>query len=147
MNYSAYKFTDQFSGYFFYFISPFTGTDDIDLVSEQIEHYISNVPSQINHFLVTLDFGNIKIEPAQGITPLNVLNNSFPADDKNMLVSQSFISLIPPPKQPKTKKEAKGEAKPKPAKEPKPKAAPKPRGKASSKVIISNENTVVDMNN
>ena len=142
MNYSAYKFTDQVSGYFFYFISPFTGTDDIDLVSEQIEHYISNVPSQMNQFLVSLDFDNIKIEPAQGITPLNVLNNSFPADDKCMNISTSYVSMIPPP--PESKKRA---AKPKAEKVPKQKAEPKPKGKKSAtKVNINVDGIKVDMN-
>ena len=107
MNYCAYKFTDPNTAYYFYFISPFTGTDDIDLVAESIEHYISNVPSQMNQFLDTVNFDQVKIEPAQSITPLNVLNGTFPADDKCMNISTSFVSLIPPPKQPKAKRETK----------------------------------------
>ena len=139
MNYCAYKFTDQASQYYFYFISPFTGTDDIDLVAESIEHYISNAPSQMNQFLVTVDFDQAKIEPAQSITPLNVINGTFPADDKCMNISTSFVSLIPPPKPVKPKKEAK------PVKEHK---VPKPRGKkAVQQVAISCDKATLDMNN
>ena len=144
MNYCAYKFTDQASQYYFYFISPFTGTDDIDLVAESIEHYISNAPSQMNQFLVTVDFDQAKIEPAQSITPLNVINGTFPADDKCMNISNSFISLIPPPKPQRTKKEAKPKAE-KPVKEPK---IPKPRGKkAVQTVAINVDGAKLDMNN
>ena len=146
MNYNTYRFQESEHGYFFYFISPFDG-QDLDLVSESIEHYISNVPTDMNKYLDTCNFDAVKIEKVN-ISPIDVINKTFQPDDKNMLTSNSFISLIPPPKQPRTKKEPKGEAKPKPAKEPKEKKEAKPRAKKSTqKVDINTDGAVLNMNN
>ena len=141
MNYSVFKLTEQDNNYYFYFLSPFDGTD-LELVAESIEHYISNEPSQMNQYLMTVpDFDNVKVEKVD-IPAITVLNKTFQPDDKSMLISKSLVSLIPPPKE-KKKREAKPKAD-KTVKEPK---APKSRGKKSiQSVNISTEPAVVNLN-
>ena len=141
MNYSVYKFTESEHGYFFYFLSLFDGQDP-DLVSEQIEHYISNVPTDMNKYLDTCNFDAVKIEKAN-ISPVDVINKNFQPDDKNMLISNSFVSLIPPPPEPK-----KRASKPKVDKPIKEKKEAKPRAKKSAqKVNIDTTGAVLNMNN
>ena len=141
MNYSVFKLTEQDNNYYFYFLSPFDGTD-LELVAESIEHYISNESSQMNQYLMTVpDFDNVKVEKVD-IPAITVLNKTFQPDDKNMLISNSFVPLLPPPKE-KKKREAKPKSD-KPVKEPK---APKARGKKSiQSVNISTEPAVVNLN-
>ena len=132
MNYSVFKLTESDNGYFFFFLSPFDG-NDMELVAEQIEHYIANVPTQMNQYLMNVDFDTVKIEKVD-IPITSVISNSFQSDDKNMLVSTSYVSLIPPPKQKRiSKPKAEG-------KEPKPKAQPKPRGKKAAQAVEINTN-------
>ena len=142
MNYSVYKFTENEHGYFFYFLSLFDGQDP-DLVSEQIEHYISNVPTDMNKYLDTCNFDAVKIEKAN-ISPIDVINKTFQPDDKNMLISNSYISLIPPPPEPK-----KRSSKPKVDKPVKEKKEAKPRSakKQAQKVDINIDGAVLNMNN
>ena len=95
MNYYSFKLTDE-NGFYFYFISPFDGSD-MDLVSENIEHYVANQQSQMNQYLMTVDFDAVKIEKVD-MPPSSILSKAFQPDDKNMLVSNEYASLIPPPK-------------------------------------------------
>ena len=136
MNYNTYKLTENDNGFYFYFISPFSESN-IECTLESVEHYISNEETDMNKYLHTIDFDNVKIEKSN-ISPIDVLNKVFQPDDKNMLNSNSFVSHIPPPKEKK-----KRETKPK-----EPKKEPKPRSKKSSqkKIDISTENTTVVMN-
>ena len=138
MNYHAYKFTENDHGYYFYFLSPFNG-EEMDLVEESIEHYIANdVKNPMCEYLNHIDFDNVKIEKVIGGSVMDIVNNSFPQDDKNMSVSDSYKPLIPPPKPKRT---------PKP-KADKPTKEPKAKGKKSTqKVDISTENTTLNMNN
>lgn len=136
MNYSAFKFTENDNGFYFYFISPFS-QQNIDFVAESIEHYISNEPTEMNKYLHSVDFDNVKVEPAVGVSVMDIINKQFAPDPKCMNISQEYVSLIPAPKPRKEKKE------------PKPKAekAAKPRGKKSTqKVEISVEPTTLSMN-
>ena len=137
MNYNVYRLAENDHGYYFYFLSSFSESN-MDCVAESIEHYISNESSPMNQYLNIIDFDAVKIEKVN-ISPIDVINKNFPADDKNMLISDSWKSLIPPPKEPKKKREAK----PKPEKEAK---QAKPRAKKSNQVNISTEPTVVQMN-
>ena len=77
------------------------------------------------------------------IKATDVITNTFPQDNKNMLISDDFKRLIIIPEK-KTKKEAKPKAE-KPIKEPK---TPKPKGKkaTSGKVIISNAEADTKLN-
>ena len=140
MNYSVYKFTESEHSFYFYFISHFDG-EDIEVVSESIEHYISNVPTEMNKFLIHCDFDNVKIEKVN-ISPIDVLYKAFQPDDKNMLISNSFISLIPMPKPKPSRKKAETTDKP-PKKEAKPRALKKQVQKA---VTIDSANTTLQMN-
>ncbi len=137
MNYYGFKFTENTNGYYFYFISNFYNDE---LAQESIEHYIANVPTEMNKYLETVNFDDVKVERVLS-SAIDIINNHFPHDDKNMLVSDSYKALIPPPK---AKREPKKKAEPK---EPKEKKPAKPRGKKSApqKVIISTENTTVNM--
>ena len=66
MNYSAFKLQENDHGYFFYFISPFS-EQNIECVSESIEHYISNEPTDMNKYLHTVDFDAVKIDKGVGV--------------------------------------------------------------------------------
>ena len=138
MNFHVFKFQELENGFYFFFISLFNG-ENIDLVSESIEHYISNEPTQMNQYLNSIDFDTVKIDTAQ-INPIDVINNNFPPDEKNMLISTSYISLIPPPK-------VKRVPKPKADKPAKEKKEPKQRGakKSTQNVTISTEPQVLKM--
>ena len=126
MNYNVFKLSESENNYYFYFISPFSESN-IECVSESIEHYISNEQTLMNQYLHIIDFDNVKIERAQ-LSPIDVINKSFASDDKNMLISDSFKSHIPPAKEPKKKREAKPKGEPKPV---------KPRGKKCVNVAES----------
>ena len=141
MNFHVFKFSEAENGFYFYFLSPFNG-DNIDLVSESIEHYISNELTPMNQYLNNIDFSTVKVEKVQ-MNPIDVINKSFQPDEKNMLISSSFVSLIPPPPPPKVKKAPKPKAD-KPVKE---KKEPKQRAKKGTpNVQISTEPVIVDMN-
>ena len=124
MNYQTFKLTENTNGYYFFFISPFSEQNN-ELALESIEHYISNESTQMNQYLHNINFDEVKIEKIN-MNPIDVINKSFAPDDKNMLVSNSFVALIPLPKEKK-----KREVKPK---EPKP---VKPRGKKCVNVAQS----------
>jgi len=57
MNFHVFKFSEAENGHYFFFISPFNG-DNIDLVSESIEHYISN-PVFHKKYLIKIFHKNI----------------------------------------------------------------------------------------
>ena len=127
MNYNVFKLSESENNYYFYFISPFSEQNN-ELALESIEHYISNESTQMNQYLHNINFDEVKIEKIN-MNPIDVINKSFAPDDKNMLVSNSFVALIPLPKEKK-----KREVKPK---EPKEKKDPKPRGKKCVNVAES----------
>ena len=139
MNFHTFKFSETENNFYFYFISPFSG-ENIDLVSEQIEHYIANEPTQMNQYLNSIDFDAVKIEKVS-INPIDVINKTLPSDDACMNTSDKYVSLIPPPKVKRTPK-------PKADKPPKEKKEPKPRSakKGIQNVQISAEPVVMDMN-
>ena len=138
MNYNVYKFQELDNGYYFFFLSLFS-EKHVGCASEQIEHYISNEPTQMNQYLHSIDFDNVKVEIVH-INPIDVINNNFPPDEKNMLISSSYISLIPPPN-------AKRTPKPKADKPVKEKKEPKAKKgvKTVQKVQISTEPQVLKM--
>ena len=138
MNYNVYRLTENDHGYYFYFLSSFSDSN-MDCVAESIEHYISNESSPMNQYLNIIDFDEVKIEKINNISPIDVINKSFSNDEKNMLISDSWKSLIPPPK-------PKREPKKKAEKEPKEPKQAKPRAKKSNQVNISTEPTTVQMN-
>ena len=139
MKFHVFKFSEAENGHYFLFISPFNG-DNIDLVSESIEHYISNELTPMNQYLNNIDFSTVKVEKVQ-MNPIDVINKSFQPDEKNMLISSSFVSLKPLPPPPKVKKAPKPKAD-KPVKE---KKEPKQRAKKGTQnVQISTEPVIVD---
>ena len=93
----------------------------------------------MNQYLHSIDFDNVKVEIVH-INPIDVINHNFPPDEKNMLISSSYISLIPPPK-------AKRTPKPKADKPPKEKKEHKAKkgAKTVQKVQISTEPQVLKM--
>ena len=138
MNFHVFKFQELENGFYFFFISLFNG-ENIDLVSESIEHYISNERNQMNQYLNSIDFDTVKIDKVQ-INPMDVINKTLPADEKCMNISDSYISLIPPPK-------VKRVPKPKADKPVKEKKEPKAKkgAKTVQKVQISTEPQVLKM--
>ena len=101
-------------------------------MSEQLEHTAANEPEETIYKYIgnITGWDNIDIQKVTDVKPVDVINNTFPHDNKNMLISNDFEKLIIiPEKKSRVKKEPK--AKPKPKKEPK--------QKAKSTVIISND--------
>ena len=143
MQYSSFKFQENDHGYFFYFISPFS-VDAVVLATESLEHYIANVPTEINNYLMTVNFDNVNVEPST-LSPVDIINKKFPNEDKNLYLTDSWKSLIPPPKPKReTKRKAETGNTDKPVKEKKP---PKPRAKkaANKAVNIDTEKTTLSM--
>ena len=127
MNYNVFKLTELQNNFYTYIVSPF---DDTELTMETFEHFVSNSPQLLMcQYLMICDFDNMTIEKVN-MNPIDVINKNFLANDKNMLISDSFKSLIPPPK-------PKREPKKKAEKEPKEKKEPKPRGKKCVNVAES----------
>ena len=143
MNFSTYKFTEGNNNYYFYAISHI---DNLDIVSEQVEHTIANeLEKPMNQYLITVAFDKVTIEKSS-ISTLDVINRKFQQDSKCMNISTDYVSLIPPPKQPKVK-QSKPKAE-KPIKEPKQSKVPKPRGKQSvQRDNVTTEPTTLIMNN
>ena len=135
MNFHVFKIQELENGFYFYFISLFNG-ENIDLVSESIEHYISNERNQINQYLNSIDFDTVKIDKVH-INPIDVINKTLPADEKCMNISDSYISLIPPPK---VKRVPKADKQAKEKKEPKPRAK-----KCTQNVSISTDPQILKM--
>ena len=105
MNLNVFEIQENDNEFYFYTIS---NLDDTELVLQTIEFSITNEPEKpINQYLMTVNFDNVKIEKLS-ISPIDVINRSFPFDSKCMNVSQDYISFIPPPKEKK-----KSEIKPK----------------------------------
>ena len=133
MNYNVFKLTELQNNFYTYIVSPF---DDTELTMETFEHFVSNSPQLLMcQYLMICDFDNMTIEKVN-MNPIDVINKNFLANDKNMLISDSFKSLIPLPKEKK-----KREVKPK---EPKEKKEPKPRGKKTNQTV--KEPTTVQTN-
>ena len=92
----------------------------------------------MNQYLNSIDFDTVKIDKVQ-INPIDVINKTLPADQKCMNISDSYISLIPPPKVKKTPKPKAD----KPAKE---KKEPKHRAKkCTQNVSISTDPQILKM--
>ena len=119
IQFHVYKLTENTNGYYIYLIS---NVEDPEIFIEQVEHSVANeLNKPYNQYLSTCDWDDMKIEKVN-INPIDVINRHLPQDDKCINVSESYISLIPPPKE-KKKRE------PKPKAEPKEKKPAKPRGK------------------
>ena len=58
MNYNVFRLTENTNGYYFLFLSPFTA-ENIDSAMESIEHYISNEHTDMNKYLMSIDFDNV----------------------------------------------------------------------------------------
>ncbi len=102
--------------------------DAIDLVAESLEHYIANISTEINQYLVNINFDNVQIEPST-LSPVDIINKNFPNEDKNMCLTDSWKALIPVPKPKRESKKKADTTDDKPVKEKKP---PKPRAKKSN---------------
>ena len=130
MNYHVYKLTESTNQYFCYFIIPYDGNDQ-EILLDFVDLYLSCAPEKITQYISSLDPDTMKIEKVTDVTPLNVINKCFQPCDKNMFTSDSFVALIPPPKQKRV-------AKPKADK----KSDPKPKGKKSTQKV-SKETTAL----
>ena len=81
----------------------------------------------MNQYLNSIDFDTVKIDKVK-INPIDVINKTLPADEKCMNISDSYISLIPPPK-------VKRVPKPKAEKQPKKKKSRNPEPKSAHKMF------------
>ena len=133
---NVYKIVDTVNGYYHYIVSQIS---DGSIVLEHQEHYSAHCPENpINlYYNTVVGWDNIMIEKVTDVKPIDVNNGNFPADPKNMHISDEYKRLLPSPKEPKVKKEPK---------EPKPKKEPKPRAKKAGKVNIDTEGSKVTFN-
>ena len=139
MNYHVYKIFENVNGYYYYVISHI---NDIEWNLSIAENFaVTDEEHPINKYLTNVaGWDNIDIEEST-ISPVDAPANKFPADPKNMLISDDYKGVLEDELQKivtkKTrgkkvveKKEDDGEPKAK-------KAPPKPRGKkATGKVSI-----------
>jgi len=130
IQFHVFKLIESINNYYIYLISH---VEDPELFLEEVEHSVANaLDKPYNQYLSTCDWDSITIEKAS-VNPVDVIHNHLPQDDKCINVSNSYISLIPPPKEKKKR-------------EPKPKAEPKkpakPRGKKTGVTIDMNQQVV-----
>ena len=130
---NVYKIVDTVNGYYHYIVSQIS---DGSIVLEHQEHYSAHCPENpINlYYNTVVGWDNIMIEKVTDVKPIDVINGNYSADPKNMDTSDEYKKLLPPPKEPRVKKEPK---------EPKPKKEPKPRAKKAGKVSIDTEGSKV----
>ena len=130
---NVFKLIDLPSGYYMYFTSH---AKNIEIAGEQIEHTISNTDDDdVYKFLNSRDWEHVDIVQETQLKAIDIINENFPSDVKCLNNANSdYKSLIPPPKEPKKKREPKPKAD-KVVKDPKPKA----KKATSGKVVISND--------
>jgi len=92
MNYQVYKISENVNGYYYYVISHI---DNIDLNFSIAENFAATSPENpINQYLsLVAGWDNIDVETTT-ISPLDALSNTFPADPKNMLVSNDYKNWL-----------------------------------------------------
>ena len=140
MNFSTYKLLEKINGYYYYFISHI---DHLDLNFNIAESYADAMPDEpINQYfnIITGWSEDVDIEKCDNISPMQVLNKSFPTHHtKNMNISDEYKKLTEQAIEQLKQKKSRTK-KPKDPNEEKPaKKTAKPRAKKSidtNKVII-----------
>ena len=113
----VYKVSDEMNGYYLYVVSR---VKNIEIFEEQLEHYASNEPDDIdNAYFNFIGWNTIQIEVVSDIKPTDVLNKNLPNDGKCMNMTDSFKSLIVIPEKKKRVTKPKAEKIKKEPKKPK----------------------------
>ena len=138
MSYQTFKIQDTVNNYYYYTISDI---DDPEFVLDIRDSYAEDQPDlPINTYFNIMGFDNATCTKAPEISPIQVINKSYPSDPKNMLTSDEYKKVIEEVlAEQKLKEEKKAarknkKAEPKAAAEAKPKA--KPRAKKTANVKI-----------
>ena len=149
--YKVFKIIDTENGYYKYIISEI---DDTEMNLEHFEHYCGMFPEEndvTKYFNIVADWDMVEIEEEPTLKAIEILNNSFVADEKCMNRFNKFKELVKAAEDEIEKEKALKAAKkakvPKEKKEAKPKAEPKPKAKKSDgKVTIEMNPPPVVMN-
>ena len=138
MNFQTYKIFQNVNGFYHYTIS---NIDDIELVRDIAENWGAIDPDNaINQYLtIVIGWDNIDCEKST-ISPIDVINKNFSADNKNMVVSDEFKKFteeeIQKLKNKKSRSKKVVEKKPESEAEKPVKKAPKPRGKKAVQSVV-----------
>ena len=148
--YKVFKIIDTENGYYKYIISEI---DDTEMNLEHFEHYCGVFPEEndvTKYFNIVADWDMVEIEEETFLKAIDILNNSFIADEKCMNKFNKFKELAKAAEEIEKEKALKAAKKakvPKEKKEAKPKAEPKPKSKKSDgKVTIEMNPPPVVMN-
>lgn len=127
MNFQVFKIFEKVNNYYYYIISHIANEDlNLDIAESWASEEQEN---PINTYLSVIGFDNVDIQKCSDISPIQVINRSFPSDTKNMNVSDEFktvlqeaLKKLQEAKKPRAKKAKDPNEAPKPKKEPKPRA-------------------------
>ena len=99
MPFYTFKVLDIVNNYYLYVISRL---NDPELTLEHVEHASALHPEDpINSYFNFIGWESITIQPADNIKPADIANNTLPADDKCMNLSESYLKLIVVPEKKK----------------------------------------------
>ena len=148
MIFNVYKIIESVNNFYYYFISHI---EDLDLNLDIAESYADAFPDiPINtYFNVVTGWDCADIKKCDDISPIQVLNRSFPHDPKNMNVSEEYKKFTEQALEQLSQKKGRGKKKEKdPNEAPKPAKKPaKPRGKSSGTVkieVAENKKLILD---
>ena len=144
MNYQVFKITESIHGYYYYVVSHI---DDEELNLSIAENWAATAPDvPTNHFMsVCCGWDNVSIDKTT-ISPIDAINKTFPADAKNMLISDEYKKILEEELQKLSQK--KSRSKKTPVEKSEAKKEPKPRAKKSapSKVKIETPSEPLSFN-
>ena len=93
MNFYVFKISENINNFYYYCISHI---EDIEFNIQVVESYaadFSDIPI-IQYMNLVIAWNNVKLEKVDNITPIDVINKTYPSDSKNMSVSDDYKKLV-----------------------------------------------------
>ena len=92
MNFYVFKISENINNFYYYYISHI---EDIEFNIHVVESYaadFSDIP--INHYMnLVVGWNNVKLEKVD-ISSIDVINKTYPSDNKNMSISDDHKKLV-----------------------------------------------------
>ena len=92
MNFYVFKISENINNIYYYI----SHIEDIEFNIQVVESYaadFSDIP--INQYMnLVVGWNNVKLEKVDSITPIDVINKTYPIDNKNMSVSDDYKKLV-----------------------------------------------------
>ena len=93
MNFYVFKISENINNFYYYYISHI---EDIEFNIQVVESYaadFSHIP--VNQYMnLIVGWNNVKLEKVDNITPIDVINKTYPSDSKNMSVSDDYKKMV-----------------------------------------------------